>query len=361
MVRFTRGLMRYRPLLFLVNLVVWTLSHMAPLLPGYVTKVYYDGLAGAGPVVITPVLILVILASIGLTRGLFGVTGEWLWGDLWTRVTGLVRLNLFRRVAAQPAALATPRSSSETVSRVRDDVEEACMPIEEFTDSVGVIGFAVGAIAIMASIDWLIAGIVIIPIVLSSLTVELVRARVTGLRRASRSAGANVAEFIGEVFSSFVTFKLATSAEGAPQRLQRLNDLRRRAVLREKVLAQLLEGISDGTAVVCTAILLFYISSTAAANTLTVGEFILFVTYLDRVADYAQWMMGMLVNVKRAKVSVGRLLQTMAAGSGVVELTTRDPVGTMERNTAVGRSASLQRLEVCAATYLHPTTNGSST
>ena len=357
MVRFTRGLMRYRPLLFLVNLVVWTLSHMAPLLPGYVTKVYYDGLAGAGPVVITPVLILVILASIGLTRGLFGVTGEWLWGDLWTRVTGLVRLNLFRRVAAQPAALATPRSSSETVSRVRDDVEEACMPIEEFTDSVGVIGFAVGAIAIMASIDWLIAGIVIIPIVLSSLTVELVRARVTGLRRASRSAGANVAEFIGEVFSSFVTFKLATSAEGAPQRLQRLNDLRRRAVLREKVLAQLLEGISDGTAVVCTAILLFYISSTAAANTLTVGEFILFVTYLDRVADYAQWMMGMLVNVKRAKVSVGRLLQTMAAGSGVVELTTRDPVGTMERNTAVGRSASLQRLEVCAATYLHPTTN----
>ena len=353
MVRFARGLVGCRPLLFLANLLAWTVSHMAPLLPGYLVKVYYDGLAGDASLTITPLSILVLLATVGITHGLFGVGAEWLWGDLWTRVTGLVRLNLLRLIAARPAALATPRSSSETVSRVRDDVEEGCVAIEELIDGAGVIGFAAGAIAIMATIDWAVTCMVTLPIVLSALVVEAVRTRVTALRRASRGAGADVAEFIGEVFSSFATFKLAPAVDGTVRRLERLNYRRRRAVLREKVLAQVLEGVSDGTAVVCISLLLFYLSH-AGDRGLTVGEFVLFVTYLDRVADYAQWMMGMLVDVRRAKVSVGRLQQAMPRGTGAAELT-RDAVGAAERATDPGRSAPLQRLELRGGTYLHPT------
>ena len=244
MVRFTRGLVGCRPLLFLANLLAWSASHMVPLLPGYLTKVYYDGLAGDAPMTITPVSILVLLAVVGITHGLFGVGAQWLWGDLWTRVTGLVRLNLLRLIAERPAALATPRSSSETVSRVRDDVEEGCAPLEELIDGTGVIGFAAGAIVIMATIDWAITCVVTLPIVLSALVVEAVRTRVMALRRASRGAGADVAEFIGEVFSSFVTFKLAPDVDGGARRLERLNHRRRRAALREKVLAQVLEGVS---------------------------------------------------------------------------------------------------------------------
>ena len=356
MVRFTRGLVSYRPGLFLANLLVWSISHMAPLLPGYLTKVYYDGLAGDAPLTITPLSILVLLAAIGVTRGLVGVGGQWMWGDLWTRVTGLVRLNLLRLLATGPAALATPRSSSETVSRVRDDVEEGCAPLEESIDGVGLIGFAVGAIAIMATIDWAITCIVTVPIVLSALVVEAVRTRVTALRRASRSAGADVAEFIGEVFSSLVTFKLAPSIDGATRRLERLNHERRRAALREKLLAQVLEGVSDGTAVVCISLLLFYISSTGDRG-LTVGEFVLFVTYLERVADYAQWMIGMLVNVRRAKVSVGRLQQAIPADTGIAELACRDAVAAAARAADAGRSAPLQRLELRGITFLHPTGN----
>ena len=354
--RFTRGLVSYRPGLFLANLCLWSLSHMAPLLPGYVTKVYYDGLAGDAPLAITPWSILALLAAIGVTRALVGVGAEWLWGGLWTRATGLVRLNLLRLIAAGPAALATPRSSSETVSRVRDDVEEGCLPLEEAIDGVGVVGFAVGAIAIMAAIDWLLTCIVTVPIVLSALAAQAVKTRVTALRRAARNAGAEVAEFIGEVFGAFATFKLAPSIDGAARRLERLNRRRRRAALREKVLAQVLEGVSDGTAVACTSLLLFYLSFTGDRG-FTVGEFVLFVTYLDQVADYAQWMMGMLVNVRRAKVSLARLRDAMPAAAGggaAAELTSRDAVAAAERESEAGRAGPLQRLELRGVTYLHP-------
>ena len=353
--RFARGLVSYRPGLFLANLCLWSVSHMAPLLPGYVTKVYYDGLAGDAPLAITPWSILALLAAIGVTRALVGVGAEWLWGGLWTRATGLVRLNLLRLIAAGPAALATPRSSSETVSRVRDDVEEGCLPLEEAIDGVGVVGFAVGAIAIMAAIDWLLTCIVTVPIVLSALAAQAVKTRVTALRRAARNAGAEVAEFIGEVFGAFATFKLAPSIDGAARRLERLNRRRRRAALREKVLAQVLEGVSDGTAVACTSLLLFYLSFTGDRG-FTVGEFVLFVTYLDQVADYAQWMMGMLVNVRRAKVSLARLRGAMpaAAAGAAAELTCRDAVAAAERETEAGRADPLQRLELRGVTYLHP-------
>jgi len=356
--RFARGLVSYRPGLFLANLCLWSVSHMAPLLPGYVTKVYYDGLAGDAPLAITPWSILALLAAIGVTRALVGVGAEWLWGGLWTRATGLVRLNLLRLIAAGPAALATPRSSSETVSRVRDDVEEGCLPLEEAIDGVGVVGFAVGAIAIMAAIDWLLTCIVTVPIVLSALAAQAVKTRVTALRRAARNAGADVAEFIGEVFGAFATFKLAPSIDGAARRLERLNRRRRRAALREKVLAQVLEGVSDGTAVACTSLLLFYLSFTGDRG-FTVGEFVLFVTYLDQVADYAQWMMGMLVNVRRAKVSLARLRSAMPAAAGAgggaaAELTCRDAVAAAERETEAGRADPLQRLELRGVTYLHP-------
>ena len=178
MVRLLRGLLSYRPGLFLANLLAWTFAHMAPLLPGYLIKVYYDGLAGAAPLAITPGLILLLLASVGVTRGLVGVGATWLWGDLWTRTTGLVRRNLVRLISGNPAALATPRSSSETVSRVRDDAEAACLAVEELVDGLGVVGFAAAAIIIMGTVDWLITAIVAGPIVLSAFAAELVRARV---------------------------------------------------------------------------------------------------------------------------------------------------------------------------------------
>ena len=333
MVRFVRGLLSYRPRLYLANVLTWTWSAVAPLLPGYLVKVYYDGLAGDAPLVITPWLILVLLASVGVTRAVANFAGSWFWGDLSTRAAGLVRGNLVRLIAAKPGALAAARSSSETVSRVRDDADGTCLVVEEMVDGLGVIAFALAAIVIMGSVDWLITAVVVVPILLSSLAAELVRTRVMALRAAARSAGADVAEFVGEVFGSFATFKLAASRAGVARRLQELNGARRRTAVREKVLAQVLEAIADNTAVACTAVLLVFLAFSARGADFTVGAFVLFVTYLERVADYANWMSGMLVNVRRSKVSVGRLLAAAPAGTSGADLAAHRPIALLRKAT----------------------------
>lgn len=345
MVRFVRGVLSYRPRLYLANVLTWTWSAVAPLLPGYLIKVYYDGLAGDAPLVITPWLILVLLAAVGVTRAVANFGGNWFWGDLSTRAAGLVRANLVRLIAARPGALAAARSSSETVSRVRDDADGSCLVVEEMVDGLGVIVFAAAAIVIMGTVDWLITVVVVVPILLSALAAELVRASVMALRAATRAAGADVAEFVGEVFSSFATFKLSASRVGVARRLQELNEARRRTAVREKVLAQVLEAIADNTAVVCTAVLLVFLAFSARGADFTVGAFVLFVTYLERVADYANWMSGMLLNVRRSAVSVGRLLAAAPPGTRGADLAAHKPVALLRQATQHlgGRPGSVDR------------------
>ena len=349
------GLIRTRPGIFALNVLLWGLTHSLPLVPGYAIKVYYDGLVGDAPAVLTPLLCAVILASVGLTRGLASFAGSWLWAVLEFGLTGLMRLNLVRLVMAKPAATSTPGTSSEMISRLRDDVEAAFRPAEELVDGWGVLGFAIGAIAIMASMDWAATLMIVIPILLSSLSIELVDKRVTALRMASREAGANVADFIGEVFNSLLAFKLSPSTEGMTASLHELNGMRRRAALKEKLLSQILESLSDITTTLCTAFILFYIAL-SDRPTLSTGELVLFVTYLDRVADYAGWILWMLTSFKQGKVSLDRLNAVLPDSGQTSDLYAPSPLRAAEDATRIepGHAPDLKQLDLQGLTYRYP-------
>ncbi len=353
--RLSLKLIRTRPGIFILNVLAWTITHSLPLVPGYAIKVYYDGLVGDAPIILTPLLCALILASIGITRGLTSFAGSWLWGDFELRLMGLMRLNLVRLLIRKPAARSTPSTSSEMISRLRDDVEETFRPTEEVVDGWGVLGFAVGAVIIMAGMDWVATLIIVIPVFLSSLSIELVDKRVTTLRTATRIASANVAEFIGEVFNSLLAFKLAPSATGLTESLQNLNQTRRQAALKEKLLSQLLESLSDITTALCTALILFYIIL-SDRPTLSTGELVLFITYLDRVSDYAGWILWMMTSFKRGRVSLARLNDVMPESGRTADLAYPEPLQAAEVAAQVepGHDLICQRLSLQGLTYRYP-------
>ena len=342
---------------YLANAALWSSVHMMPLLPGYLVKVYYDGLAGDTAVRLTPWAILALLAGVGLTRAAMTFGAAWMWGSYWHRLTGLVRLNLLRLIAAQPAALALTETSSDAISRMRDDVEEACTPMEEFVDGLGVVGFGLGAIAIMARIDWLATLLVVTPILLSTLTIELVGQRVIALRAESRRRGARVAEFIGETFNSLLAFKLAPNHRGLRRTLDALNAQRRRAALRERGLSVMLDSVSGGTTVLCIALLLLYIALSDNVRGISVGDFVLFVTYVDRIADYAGWLVYMIGSFKRARVSLRRLQAALPQDEpNPLVLAAPGPIAAV-RAAARGPQANvapLTRLTLRNLSYVYP-------
>ena len=352
--RFLGVLIKYKPWFFLINAMSWSTVHALPLLPGYLVKLYYDSLEGHSDFEITPIAILLLLGSVGLTRALVQFGASWAYGDFWHRITGLVRLNMMRLVANKPGALANLGNSSETISRMRDDVEEACMPVEELIDGWGVVLYGIGAVLIMGSIDWIATFLIVVPVMLSSLAIELLDKRVTDLRSESRKRGAAVTEFIGEVYNSLLLFKLAPQHDGLGRHLMMLNAVRRSAAVKEKLLSVLLEGLSGSTTAVCTAGLLLYISYTFSTGNIGLGDFILMVTYLDRVADYAGWILWMLGSFKRGRVSLKRLVEALPAGVTFQDMGQVNPIAATERALRVpdAESMPLKRLDLENLTYL---------
>ncbi len=329
--------------------------HSLPLVPGYAIKVYYDGLVGDAPVTLTPLLCAVVLASVGITRGLTSFAGSWLWASVEFGLTGLMRLNLVRLVMGKPAATATPGTSSEMISRLRDDVEATFRPAEELVDGWGVLGFALGAIAIMASINWVAMLMIVIPVFLSSLSVELFDKRVTALRTVTREASADVADLIGEVFNSLLAFKLSPSAAGMIDSLRELNGIRRRAALKETLLSQLLESLSGITTALCTALLLFYVAL-SDSSPLSPGELVLFVTYLDRVADYASWILWMITSFKQGRVSLVRLNVVLPESGRTADLSYPAPLQAAANSARIeqGHSPILSQIDLQGLAYRYP-------
>ncbi len=352
--QFLSVLLRYKTWFYLVNAIGWSTIHTLPLLPGYLVKLYYDSLEGSRETVISPISILVLLGSIGLTRALLQFGASWAYGDYWHRITGLVRLNMMRLVAHKPGAQANLGNSSETISRMRDDVEEACMPIEEMVDGWGVVAFGIGAVLIMGSIDWTATVLIVAPVMLSSLAIELVDKRVRALRSESRKRGAAVTEFIGEVYNALLLFKLAPRHDGLSRRLKILNATRRKAAVREKWLSVLLDSLSGATTAICTVSLLLYISYTRNSNGIGLGDFILMITYLDRVADYAGWLRWMLGSFKRGRVSLQRLQDALPAHATFQDMGYAHPVAAGERAFRVPdeESTPLKRLRLEQVTHL---------
>ncbi len=353
--RLTLSLLRTRPGLFLLNVLLWGTMHSLPLVPGYAIKVYYDGLVGDAPVTLTPLLCAVVLASVGITRGLTSFAGSWLWASVEFGLTGLMRLNLVRLVMGKPAATATPGTSSEMISRLRDDVEATFRPAEELVDGWGVLGFALGAIAIMASINWVAMLMIVIPVFLSSLSVELFDKRVTALRTVTREASADVADLIGEVFNSLLAFKLSPSAAGMIDSLRELNGIRRRAALKETLLSQLLESLSGITTALCTALLLFYVAL-SDSSPLSPGELVLFVTYLDRVADYASWILWMITSFKQGRVSLVRLNVVLPESGRTADLSYPAPLQAAANSARIeqGHSPILSQIDLQGLAYRYP-------
>lgn len=67
-------LIMYRPGLYLINLFAWSLIHMAPLVPGLLTKAFFDHLEGtySFPYGVWAIAVLLIGAALARIALIFG-------------------------------------------------------------------------------------------------------------------------------------------------------------------------------------------------------------------------------------------------------------------------------------------------
>jgi ATP-binding cassette subfamily B protein len=316
----------YRPWLSMalvaVNLVVFAVGFQVT---GLITQAFFNILTGDAQLSVGPYSLAALLVATALGRTAF------IFGDVSLNVLNrftfgaLLRKNLFSSILDRPGARAVPGSPGEAISRFRGDVNEFSGFVVEvvFPLSFGV--FAMVAMIVMIRINAQIALIVFLPLVLVTVLANLMVKRVEQYRKAQRKATGKVTDFVGEMFGAAQAVKVATAEQRMLRHFRDLNEVRRKAAVRDRMFHELFHSVFWNAINLGTGAILLLSGQAIRAGTFTVGDFALFVYYLGFVTEFTGMLGGFWAWYKQVGVSLGRMVRLLQ-GEPVDTLVEHGPV-----------------------------------
>jgi len=306
--QFMWRMIRYRPWLYLIDCIFWTLIHMSPLIPGLIALQFFNTLSATTHLNATLWGLIALLIMTALARVVVLLGGAL--ADTLHRFTmsALLRRNMLERILERPGARAVPYSAGEAISRFRDDAELAEDAISWTLDTIGTAIFAAVAIAILLTINVKITLLVFLPLVSVIAIVQAVSNRLERYRAASRKATGRVTGAIGEIFEMVQAIKVAGAERHVVKHFQTLNDQRRLSMLKDTVLTQMLDSTFENTIGLGTGLILILAAQSLGSSSFSVGDLALFIYYLAFVTDFAHLFGMMLAHYRQTKVSFSRMV-----------------------------------------------------
>jgi ATP-binding cassette, subfamily B, bacterial len=350
-------LIRFSPGAFIAALLCAVATFGLPLPLGLVTRAFFDTLTGKAPAGVGLGGVIALLVVVEIAGVLSGAGLSFAWGSLKQTDMALLRKNLLREVLCAPAAVALPESCGAALSRFRDDVEEVAESIDAWLDLAGRSVTVIVALAIMLRINATITLAAFLPMVAVVVVVNQAQSLISVYRLRSRETLARTTGFLADLFSAVQSVKVAGATPHVVAHLRALNERRRKAALRDHVFGGLLDGFNMNVVNLGTGLVLLVAARAMRAGTFTVGDFALFVTYLDVLtwfgAEIARWFLG----YKQAGISMDRLAALVPASPPTALVAHAPLSGSDEMPSRSQPHASrLETLHVRGLTYRHPGT-----
>ena len=297
-----------------LNALIWVAIYVMPVVPGLITRAFFDRISGATTGGFGVPLLVALLAAYGVVRISIMAWGMWVDIHFRFRNQTLLRRNLLARIYERPGAQALAETPGEAMTRFREDVEEADETLSWTVDLAGIAFFAPLSLGIMASINARVTAFVFLPMTVVIYLAALARDRIRRYRETARAATGQVTGSLAEMFGAVAAVKVAGAEEPMIAHFRRLNDTRRHALVRDKTLTQVLESLFWNSVSIGTGIILVVAARAMTSGEFTVGDFALFVYFLGFVSE-AVWILGMFIaRYQQARVSVQRMT-TLLAGA----------------------------------------------
>ncbi|HEY6739557.1 MAG TPA: ABC transporter ATP-binding protein [Actinopolymorphaceae bacterium] len=300
---------------YLVGTLLWTLFIVVPIATGLLLKGLFDQLSGHRSAGMDTVLWLcAAFVAVELVRGVIFWFALTVWPYWWNGAGTVLRTNVLRSIltARGPAASRLPHSSGEAVSRFRDDVEDLIKLADNLVDLAAGVLFAIGAFAIMATIDPVITVVLVLPL---SIVLVLTRSLSEVIRRIhsrARRLGAVVTAYIGETFGGVLAIKTAGAEEAVLERLREHNRRRRQAAVKDRLAMDLLDTATGATVEISIGLVLLLSAAAMRRGDFTVGDLALFTSYVGWLTMLPRVLGRMLYRFPQGAVAVERLTRLMA-------------------------------------------------
>src|SRR5215212_5153540 len=358
-IRVLLALVRFSPRYFgLLVLYALFLFVCLPIPLGLATRAFFDALAGQ-PAGLNAWSAIALLVAVQLGEVLADPVLRNPWSAVQQKSHVLLRRNLFAAVLRSYGRFGLPVSVGEAISRFRDDPEGIADVLDALCDLIGRTCFAVGAAAIMWRINPTITVVVFLPLLLCSFLTQALRRKIMAYRAASRAATGRVTGLLAELVGAQLAIKVAGAAPHAVARLAALGDARRRVAVRDSVFAKLLESLDVNLGHLGTGLVLLLGAYQIRQGTFTVGDFALFVVYLDQLTWLPDEISRLISGLTRIEVSYGRM-RALVPGEPPGGLVTPAPVYLRGGTHSLSElpppppRERFERLEVHGLTYTHP-------
>lgn len=318
-------LIRYSPFWYVCNVIAWTLIALTPIIPGLITKEYFDTLSGDSTLGFGVWELIALLLAATLARIVVIIIGFITDVQSRFRMGMLLRHNLLQHILQKPGARAIPGSAGEAISQFRDDVDHTEEAVSWSVDTIAMICFAVVSCTILLRIDAQMTLLVFLPLIVVVTAAQLATTRLQKYRAASREATAQVTGAISEMFGAVQSIQLASAEDRVIEKFKQLNDQRRRSMLKDKLMNVALESVFSNTVHIGTGLILLLAGRKMSAGTFTVGDFALFIYYLTFITQFISNFGKFITYFKQMTVSLQRLL-SLLQGSAARILTERQPL-----------------------------------
>ena len=356
--RFLWEMIRYRPWLYTLNAILWTLIHLAPLVPGLIIQRFFNvfGSQTSSASLVWTLVALLVATAIG--RGVLFMSG--VYADTLHRFTmsAFLRRNILAAILEQPGASAMKHTPGDALSRLREDAQSAENAVSWTLDVIGMGSFAVVSIAILLGISARITLFVFVPLVGVIAASQMAATRIYRLRKSSREATGKVTSAISEMFDAVQAIKVAGAEDHVIGHYRALGNTRRSAMLKDRLMTQLLDAVSASAVNLGTGAILLLSASLSQGARLPLGDFALFVYYLGFVTEFTQFFGRFLAQYRQAGVSFERMTE-LVSGLPAERIVAQTPLDLTSTTTPLfldpePASVPLERLEASGLSYRYP-------
>lgn len=350
----TRG---HRHLISL-NAVLWFAYFLVPIASGLLMQAVFHDLAGRHPADVVAWELLALIVAVTVVGYLSTYVRIFIDNRVQFGLAGRLRTNMLGYLLGRPGAETLPWSPGEAVSRFRDDVGLVTGFLFLPMLVAGGLGFGLVAFIIMVRIDTFITLAIVAPLLCVVIGTQLLTTRLQRYRRSAREATGQVTGFLAEAVGATLAVKVAGAEQHVLRRFSRLNTERKIATVRDQVFSLALEGAYSNTAQLGTGLLLLLAAHAMRAHRFSVGDFALFVSYLEWLTAIPLYLGRLLSGIATVAVSFDRMEELMHDGPEGALVRT-DSVPAVDCSFVAGPTAGdgLQRLTVTGLTYHYPGTD----
>jgi ATP-binding cassette subfamily B protein len=356
--RYLWRLLRFRSWNFWLAAAAYILSYGLAIVPALAIREIFDRLTGDAPATFSIWTLLAVLVSAQLARSVlyYGmILAEMSYNHV---STALLRRNMFEHILKQPGARAMPISSGEALSRFRDDPNNITWFIGTSYNLLALTIFASVALLIMSRINAFITLAVFLPLAGVAVIANIAGNRISRYRTANRAATERVTGALGEIFGSAQAIKVAHAEARVMSYFRTVNEQRRKAALKDRAFNELLNATFGNMGDLGTAMLLLLAGQSIRAGAFTVGDFALFVYFLDWIAAFTGTFGTALATYRQAGVSFDRMT-ALLPGAAPQTLTAHHPVYLRRPIPALPTPAAqpaqpLHLLDVTGLSYHYP-------